>query len=382
MLNNLWQVDARFRCPLIGICLTMTEQRKILRKAKYDIKKLSDYYCHEILVGSLRKDAPLIRRIQRFLDEKYKDYLEFWDKQSNSGYLQIWNKKMVEDNVSGYLYGLIRRTDISEKDIQKISGSVHLLAYDKMQKIPKIKQDFEQERKRKIIAEQKSAEWKKSFYTERKSQKALEQKIDRQKQEIKLLDNENEKLKKLAVPNEKFQTENMELQQRISKKENKIINLNSKISSLENKLKSALSSLEKKEEVNFTLMRELEEFLKHLHSQKDDCEKCLNYNLCKRRILLVGGITKLRSFYKQTVENLEGIFEYHEGYLNNGKKDLSDLIHRSDIVLFPVDINSHGACLSVKRLCRKWKKPYYILKSSGVSSLNNTLSEISQNVCN
>lgn len=381
MQNNLWSVDARFCCPLIGICLTVNEQRKILHKAKYDTKKFSDYYCHEILVGSLRKDTPLTRRIQRFLDDKYKDYLEYWDKQSNSGYLRIWNKKMVEDNVSGYLYGLIRQTDISEKDIKKISGSVHILAYDKMQKIEAIKRNFEQEQKLRSIAEQKASEWKKRFYTERRSQKALEQKINRQKQEIRLFDNENDKLKKLAVPGEKLQSENVELRERISKKENKIINLNYKISSLGNKLKSALASLDKKEEVNLALMRELEEFLKQLHSQKDDCEKCLNYNLCKRRILLVGGISKLRSFYKQTVERLEGIFEYHEGYLNKGKQNLSDLVHRSDIVLFPVDVNSHGACLIVKRFCRKWKKPYYILRSSSVSSLNNTLSKISQNVC-
>ena len=379
MLNNLWQVDMRFYCPLIGICLTINEQRKILHKAKYDTKKLSDYLCHEILVGSVKKDTPLIRRMQKFLDEKYKDYLEYWDDKTN--YLYIWNKMMAEDNVGGYLYGLIRQADISKDEIKEISGSLHILAYYKMQKISKIKQDFEQEKKRKIIAEQKTAEWKINFYTERKSQKVLAQTINRQKQEIKLLDNENDKLKKLAVPNEKYQSENMKLRERISGKENKIINLNSKISNLENKLKSALISLEKKEETNLRLMRELKEFLKQLHSQKEDCEKCLNYDLCKRRILLVGGVSKLRSFYKQAVESFDGIFEYHEGYLNNGKKCLSDLIHRSDIVLFPVDVNSHGACLSVKRFCRKWKKPYYILKSSGVSSLNNTLSEISKNVC-
>jgi hypothetical protein len=47
----------------------------------------------------------------------------------------------------------------------------------------------------------------------------------------------------------------------------------------------------------------------------------------------------------------------------------------ADVVLCPVDVNSHNACRGVKRACKKMSKPYHMLPSSGVSSVARTLTE-------
>ncbi len=48
---------------------------------------------------------------------------------------------------------------------------------------------------------------------------------------------------------------------------------------------------------------------------------------------------------------------------------------RSDPVLCPVDINSHNACLSVKRLCKKLQVPYRMIHSSSQRGIAQSLDE-------
>ncbi|MDO7786318.1 DUF2325 domain-containing protein [Desulforamulus aquiferis] len=99
-------------------------------------------------------------------------------------------------------------------------------------------------------------------------------------------------------------------------------------------------------------------------------------NLCPKRILLVGGITKLKAVYKDIIEGSGGEFEYMDGYMKGGDKALDNKIKRCDMVLCPVDCNSHNACLSVKKLCKKHKKPFHMLKSSSISGISMAVSKI------
>jgi hypothetical protein len=88
------------------------------------------------------------------------------------------------------------------------------------------------------------------------------------------------------------------------------------------------------------------------------------------------GMTKLRLFYGQLVTKMGGQFEYHDGYKYNGPETLSRLVDRSDVVICPVDVNSHSACLHVKKWCKKLNKPYYMLRSSSISTIHQTLTEV------
>ena len=104
------------------------------------------------------------------------------------------------------------------------------------------------------------------------------------------------------------------------------------------------------------------------------CEAtCPEYDSCPKRILIVGGITKLKSHYRRLVKNSGADFEYHDGYMRSGKQGLEGPVRRSDIVLCPISCNSHGACSSLKRLCRKHKKPFCMLRSASLSSVSKAL---------
>jgi hypothetical protein len=100
---------------------------------------------------------------------------------------------------------------------------------------------------------------------------------------------------------------------------------------------------------------------------------CPAYGLCKKRVLIVGGITKLASVYQKAVENSGGTLDYHDGYMKSGSKNLESRLRRADVVLCPVSCNSHTACVLVKKLAKKYRKPFRMLPSASLSTISRAL---------
>lgn len=103
---------------------------------------------------------------------------------------------------------------------------------------------------------------------------------------------------------------------------------------------------------------------------------CISCDLCQKRILMVGGITKMEDRYREVVESRGGVFEYHDGYMKNGAKSLEGIIRRADMVLCPVNCNSHTACGVVKTLGKKYKKPVFMLSGSSLSALAQAIEQV------
>ena len=91
------------------------------------------------------------------------------------------------------------------------------------------------------------------------------------------------------------------------------------------------------------------------------------------RVAYVGGVESLESCYKQIAESFGCPFCYHCGHCEGGKRAIEGIVDKNDVVFCPIDINSHNACLLVKRVCKMRNKPCYSLRSSGVSALKREL---------
>jgi len=92
--------------------------------------------------------------------------------------------------------------------------------------------------------------------------------------------------------------------------------------------------------------------------------------------LLVGGISRLHGNYRKLVEAAGAEFKYHDGRDNGGERVLKNLVSWADVVLCPIDINSHSAALGVKKICKKMEKSYLMLRSSSVSSVARALDNV------
>lgn len=54
------------------------------------------------------------------------------------------------------------------------------------------------------------------------------------------------------------------------------------------------------------------------------------------------------------------------------------MLTTADAVLCPVDCVSHDACNGVKKMCKRFQKPFVLMRSAGLSSLAKGLSDIVQ----
>lgn len=114
----------------------------------------------------------------------------------------------------------------------------------------------------------------------------------------------------------------------------------------------------------------------YMSCRSGDCAQCPSYDLCKKRVLIVGGIERMEKAYRKLVEERGGIFEYHAGHMKSGGKGLENSVQRADLVLCPVNCNSHGACLKVKNLGKKFKKPVHMLSNFSLSAVARTMEQL------
>ena len=97
------------------------------------------------------------------------------------------------------------------------------------------------------------------------------------------------------------------------------------------------------------------------------------------KVALVGGLQSLAPHYRQMVESLGGVFcDYYEEC--RGRKEAEDLVSSADVVFCPIDINSHGACRNIKRVCKLTGKPCCFLRSSGLSMFGRELADFARSL--
>ena len=63
----VWEMDRCLCCPVIGTCLSLSDQKRILKKARVSLDGMSDFDIHATLTQSVGSESYLSRRVQRRL---------------------------------------------------------------------------------------------------------------------------------------------------------------------------------------------------------------------------------------------------------------------------------------------------------------------------
>ena len=103
--------------------------------------------------------------------------------------------------------------------------------------------------------------------------------------------------------------------------------------------------------------------------------------LKQKHVAMVGGIDSLESHYRQLVEHLGGTFQRHHGDCRAGECLILDCVRRADLVVCPVEVNSHNAVKSVKKLLQEiWCPVLFYPSQAGLSGFETAIEEnISRN---
>ncbi len=109
-----------------------------------------------------------------------------------------------------------------------------------------------------------------------------------------------------------------------------------------------------------------------------DSDRCPGPDLCGKTVLYLGGRQNLVPMYKRLIEKQGGYFLHHDGGIEVARNKLPKMLITADVVVCPVDCVSHDACSCVKKMCKRYQKPFALMRSSGLSSLARGISEIVQ----
>ena len=112
------------------------------------------------------------------------------------------------------------------------------------------------------------------------------------------------------------------------------------------------------------------------------CDGCRNTpcgecpDLHGRRILCVGGRSRLIEQYRDLVARCNGLFEHHDGGLEDNRQRLDAMLSSADAVVCATDSVSHDAYYRLKRFCKRHAKPHVFLRSSGIATFARALDSV------
>ncbi len=374
---NYWEISCYLSCPVIGTCLSVNEQKKILKRARINPDDHCDYEIHEKLVESCKAESPLSRRIHRYLDGKYRNLVAEIGLCTREEFFARWKEGLKDGDVEGLLWVGATNPRLSERATNQLFTDMHMLMHlqgnemrRERQRASRLKTKNQQLTVKLREAQKRARQSAQALSHADKELVELERKLQTAQQENQALKREEER--------ENLQKENHDLRVRLEKLEYDLQTRNTALdqAKLENERISA--ELAAQMDTNRQVQKEINSLLRTIASEEAECEICPNRDLCEQRVLLVGGLIQLQAVYRTLVEDVGGEFKYHNGRTKGGERNLENLVGWADVVLCPVDVNSHSAALGVKRMCKKMEKPYFMLRSSSVSSIARALDDVAE----
>ncbi|WP_020590137.1 DUF2325 domain-containing protein [Desulfobacter curvatus] len=389
--SNIWEIERNFKCPVIGAMLSVDKHKDILKKCGWDVNGLKPYEYHSYLMGCMGDENAVSIKTNNYIRHQSGKYMKqvaaLYKKKDAKGVKALWNDCSARGIIGPVMYAIVSHKDTNVRLLQDIHGEVHMLSHANMTEVFNIR--------RKLEAVDQALERERNKSCEKsKTIRDLVSQLKQTGKEKGALTEENTRLKKkldeletqtvLHQPSGPDLTHNVErLEQALSCQKEKTLRAERQRKQLEIQLFSA-------ENENAMLKDEFAQLSSVFAAGTDDIypcreretcpvtgacpgENCPRRRLCARRIFMIGGITKMKSYYRQIVEKAGGEFDYHDGYLRNSNEDLAAKVRRCDVVVCPVSCNSHNACLKVKHLCTRYNKELKILNSASLSAVTQAL---------
>ncbi len=379
IILKFWEIDRIFTCPVVGICLTLAEQKQLLRKAGFDIKKKSPFEIHETLIASSDSESRLSRRLDHLLNRKFgKEAIALTDC-NHKGFMKRFKTVFENGNLKSAIWAAAIKHDLPSESKREIFGIIHMSMHLSGEENIILKEKLNRHQQELIDMRQNIQDTARYRRLLQKENEILKRNYAKLNFRIDNAAREKNKLKEtLAALDNRHRIVELEQEnQRSNKALSKLLEGFDEKQHQEAELKEKnlrlLEELERQREANRCLREEIRKTVLEVCALNSCDASCPSFDLCQKRVLIVGGITRMEAQYRQVVESTGGVFEYHDGYMKKGVKRLESRLKRADVVLCPVSCNSHAACSSVKKLAKKHNKTVHMLANSSLSTVYQTI---------
>ena len=381
-----WMIKLYFKCPVIGTCLSLEEQRKILKKTGYSTRNLSAFRIHQTLVDSLENENDISTRIDAYLNRKFHRYISKYLYLDESSFLKEWKVHFEKGEIEGLLWVAATRADLSLSAIWSIFGDIHMQMHFSSEQNRKERQNlaYQKEENRKIS--QRLDEVIRINRSFKKEKERIERELTELQRANLILEKEKREIEvelselRGKSSTETLQAENCQLQAKVEELSEAIKDDKQKVKFLKDQNNKLFLKLKRQRQINSDLRKEVDRVTNQISTSDQSDDKYPFSDLEHKRVLIVGGMTKLKTFYRKLIEEKGGIFEYHDGYMNGGSNGLESKLRGADVVLCPVNCNSHAACSMVKTLGKKFRKDVHMLANSSLSTISQALFEYQKSV--
>ncbi|MCD6262031.1 MAG: DUF2325 domain-containing protein [Deltaproteobacteria bacterium] len=378
---RFWEIDHFFKCPAIGTCLDIAEQKQILKNAGISPKRKNPFQIHEILVSSSENENKISRKVDLKLGRKFRSEIEkFFDPREDE-FMRLWKAHFEGGEFEGIFWVAAIRPDLSPKARRAIFGDIHMAMHLGARRQNEARQALVNQQKNSQELTLRLKEASGTGRILRKENKRLKDSLAKLQERNSSLDKEKLRLEKEMAGLQNYsllaqlRTENQDLQLQLRSLFKEIEDYQRRLNGVQRRNEELESELDRQREINRCLGEEIETIITQFANMNSCDETCPSFSLCRKRILIVGGMTKMKAFYRKLIEDNGGVFEYHDGYTRGSTKSLDCQIRRADVVLCPVNCNGHNACSMAKRLGKKYKRTVKMLPGSGLSAISRALLE-------
>lgn len=386
---RFWEIEHFFRCPLIGICLTPAEQRQVLKKSGFCLKGKSPYDIHEMLVAAAESENRLSRKVDRLLTRNFGLGAAALHKSPERDFMRCWKAALESGQYFTEFWAAVSRCDLSITARKKIFGDIHMAMHANAdqtahaaRRLAHIQSKVTRQARRiKELSQEGRASQKENQALKRtlsETNKTLDHMLAGVKFSLlpagqkRFFGNTSAgmKMQRLTL---NLEQENQRLRATVADQAGQIEARDRELASLTARIARISKTLEDQKQAEALFRKETQEALRAFFEMNRCDANCPAFDLCSKRVLIVGGISRMEALYRQLIENSGGVFEYHDGYMKGGSKRLESRLKRSDIVLCPVNCNSHAACNMVKNLGKKHNKPVHMLANFSLSAVSQVI---------
>ncbi|MEA3410126.1 MAG: DUF2325 domain-containing protein [Pseudomonadota bacterium] len=375
--RKLWELPAKYHCPIVGTCLTIGELRRLYRQSGMEPTRhlKTDYDFHLMFVGAAAHRIRPSKLVQKTLDRKYQITIKrLSDAKSAEDLAGFWDEAAARGDVAGAFWALLTHPRAGEAFLDRIYGEVHMLSHlagaatrVNLARLPAL-----EERNASLEGELRHLKF----------------------QTIRQLGERQKRVDELAMDLERSRESGRQfegMRERIAELESggQLRSLQRLVTRLQRDLALSTNRVEAAELEAETWRRKAVE-ASHIAGPVDDpgerpCDEARTKReertsteevpdaLRGRCVLYVGGRSKLTPHLRRLVSRRGGRFVHHDGGLSDGWATLNGALEQADAVMCPLDCISHNACSRLKQVCKQRSKPLVLLRGAGVGAFNNGL---------
>lgn len=408
--KKIWEIESCYKCSLIGICLTRIELRKLARERIFAVESGDDYRLHADFIRISDRSEPQGKALHKYLVKKYqvrtKKYLQAT---TDEAIKELWDRDMAEGLLDSAWWSVLTHPTASPHLVSRLYGFLHMLGHDSLNSHHKERLHSQRLSAKVAMLEEVLGSERQHYRQEKRLVQAEIQVLQQTAAQLRLVEQNNTTLREENIKlrqevhtwqsdggHSSHQKEIDDLRQGNNALIGRIDELGSELDSIREEFRSISDQLARTETLRQQLalhgaeqakeIASLENLLMRHITQEATCSQCADQHtancpglsLCGKTVLYVGGLNNLIPHYRQLVEQCGGRFLHHDGGKEASRTLLPKMLTTADAVLCPIDCVSHDACNCVKKMCKRFQKPFVLMRSAGLSSLAKGLSEIVQ----